>query len=133
MNTHDMSTYQAEVIRGAAIPAVFPDWPGVRSRWITPPPAEGGWTGGLLAEWELEGAGWEDNHPHEEYAVVVEGELHVECAGIKHVLRPGDCIRVPAGQTGRYSAPLYARMIGVWGPNPVGEPTEHGLCFAVDG
>ena len=124
---------QASVVRRTEIPAVFEGWPGIRSRWITPPPSAGGWTGGLLAEWELEGAGWADTHPHDEYAFVIAGELHVACAGVKHVLGPGDTICVPAGETGRYWAPKYARMLGVWGPNPDGETTEHGECFSLEG
>ncbi|WP_286135482.1 cupin domain-containing protein [Arthrobacter sp. UCD-GKA] len=133
MTKQQMVVKTAAVIRRQEIPAVAEDWPGVRSRWITPPPAEGGWTGGLLAEWELEGAGWADTHPHDEYAFVIEGELHVECAGEEHVLLAGDTICVPAGQTGRYWAPVYARMLGVWGPNPDGETTEHGECFSLKG
>lgn len=98
------------------------DWPGMRSRWIIPPRTEG-WSDFVLSEWELEKAAWSDLHHHDEVNVVVEGELHVESAGESVVARPGDTVRVPAGQLGRYSAPVYARMITIYGPNP-GRPDE---------
>ena len=92
------------------------EWPGMRGRWMLPP-QEGGWSTFSLGEWELERAVWTDLHHHDELNVVVEGELHVESDGRTVVARPGDTVRVRAGSLGRYSAPVYARMIAVYGPN----------------
>lgn len=97
---------------------------GMRSRWIVPP-REDGWDGYALSEWELRGVGFSDHHPHTELNVVVEGELHVEAAGTTVIARPGDTVRTPAGAIGRYWAPVYARMIAVYGSNPHGLPTEY--------
>ena len=52
--------------------------------------------------------------------VVLEGELHIESQGTTVVLRPGDSARVNPGGVGRYWAPVYARMITIYGPNPEG-------------
>lgn len=101
---------------------------GMRSRWIIPPAPEG-WAGLALSEWELHGAGWTDRHPHDELNFVLEGELHIECDGHEVVLGTGDCARVPAGSVGRYWAPVHARMLAVYGPNPQGTPTEYGEHF----
>jgi len=99
--------------------------PRLRFRWIVPP-AEGGWTEPPFSVWELERAGWEDKHPHDEINFVLEGELHVESAGKTVVAGPGDTVIVPAGVTGRYWAPVYARMLESYGPNPNGEPSIEG-------
>jgi hypothetical protein len=40
-------------------------------------------------------------------------------------------VRVPAGKVGRYSAPVYARMFAIYGPNPSGAKTEHGEYFEI--
>lgn len=121
----------ATVMKDAEVVPVAKEWPGVRNRFIKGPPSSGVWKDNVLAEWELECEGWTDTHPHDEYAFVIEGTLHVQCEGVEHVLNQGDCIMVPAGSTGRYWAPQYARMFGIWGPNPEGEDTEHGECFAL--
>lgn len=105
-----------------ALVALKNEWPGMRSRWIISPQT-GGWGGFALSEWELERAAWTDLHHHDEVNVVVEGELHVECDGKTVVAKPGDSVRVRAGHLGRYSAPKYARMVAVYGPNQ-GEPDE---------
>jgi hypothetical protein len=34
---------------------------------------------------------------------------------------------VPAGSIGRYFAPKYARMLGIYGPNPDGKPMQNAL------
>lgn len=96
-----------------------PEWRRMRTRLITPESLDR-WEGFALSEWELSGAAWEDFHPHSETNLVLEGELHIECAGRTVVLGPGDSARVNAGRTGRYSAPVYARMIAIYGPNPDG-------------
>lgn len=93
---------------------------GVESRWITRPAKEG-WAEPVLMEWALTGEYWVDEHAHTEYAYVLEGCLHVEVNGQTVVAEAGDTVCVPAGCTGRYFAPQYARMLGVYGPNPDGE------------
>jgi mannose-6-phosphate isomerase-like protein (cupin superfamily) len=98
---------------------------GSRCRWLMNPPPES-WSDFVLSEWELEGVGWADLHPHDETNIVVEGELHVECEGHTVVVGPRGTVRVPAGKLGRYSAPVYARMIAIYGPNPTGAKTEYG-------
>jgi mannose-6-phosphate isomerase-like protein (cupin superfamily) len=98
---------------------------GSRCRWLMEPPPES-WSGFVLSEWELERRGWADLHPHDETNIVVEGELHVECDGQTVVVGPRGTVRVPAGKVGRYSAPVYARMFAIYGPNPSGAKTEYG-------
>jgi mannose-6-phosphate isomerase-like protein (cupin superfamily) len=98
---------------------------GSRCRWLLEPPPES-WSGFVLSEWELERTGWADLHPHDETNIVVEGELHVECEGQTVVVGPRGTVRVPAGKVGRYSAPVYARMFAIYGPNPTGAKTEYG-------
>ncbi|MEU9823061.1 cupin domain-containing protein [Pseudonocardia alni] len=102
------------------------EMPGQRGRWLIGP-GEGRWDEVLLSEWELTNVGWSDLHPHWELNYVLEGELHVECGGDTVVARAGDAVRVPAGVNGRYSAPEYARMLVILGPNPGGEDSDlHG-------
>ena len=113
-----------QMAKRAALQRLRPDWPGLRTRWIMEP-GEAGWSGFALAEWELEAAGWADHHPHDEVNIVVEGELHVETGGVTVVASPGDAVHMPAGCTGRYWAPRYARMIGVYGPNPAGAGSDY--------
>lgn len=115
---------QPEVHRHAPLVRLNDAWPGMRTRWIAEAPGER-WTGTVLSEWELERAGWADWHPHDETNIVVAGELHVETAGTEVVLGPGDSVRVPAGQRGKYWAPEFARMVGIYGPNPTGATSEY--------
>ncbi|MCG2624798.1 cupin domain-containing protein [Arthrobacter sp. I2-34] len=96
-----------------------PEWRRMRTRLITPESLDR-WEGFALSEWELSGAAWQDFHPHSETNLVLEGELHIECDGQTVVLGPGDAARVNAGRIGRYWAPVYARMIAIYGPNPDG-------------
>lgn len=117
-----------ELWPNSALKTLAAKWPGMRSRWIIPPPAEGGVSTFALAEWELEKAVWTDLHHHDEINVVVEGELSVTVGGETVVARPGDTVRVAAGQLGRYSAPKYARMVAVYGRGS-GKPDE---CFAYE-
>ncbi len=79
-----------------------------------------GWHGVALTEWGLTGAEWTDRHPHEEINYVLEGELHVESEGRTIVAFTGDTVRVTPGSTGRYFAPVHARMLAIYGPNPEG-------------
>lgn len=105
---------------------------GSRCRWLLGPPPES-WSDFVLSEWELKGTGWADLHPHDETNIVVEGELHVECDGQTVVVGPRGTVRVPAGKLGRYSAPVYARMIAIYGPNPTGAKTEYGEYWDLPG
>ncbi len=96
--------------------------PLMRSRWVLEPAGQA-WDGFALSEWELTAAGWSDQHPHSETNLVLEGELHVEAGGVTVVAVAGDTVTVPAGQVGRYWAPVHARMMAIYGPNPQGENT----------
>jgi mannose-6-phosphate isomerase-like protein (cupin superfamily) len=104
---------------------------GSRCRWLLEPMPES-WSDFVLSEWELDHTGWADLHPHDEINIVVEGELHVECDGRTVVVGPRGTVRVPAGKVGRYSAPVYARMIAIYGPNPTGARTEYGEYWDLD-
>lgn len=94
---------------------------GPKGRWFTGPFPEG-WTEPVIVEWELTAESWTDQHVHDEYAYILEGQLFVECNGVTVEATKGDMVCVPAGSTGRYWAPTYARMLGVYGANPTGEP-----------
>ncbi|MFD1210495.1 cupin domain-containing protein [Arthrobacter sp. GCM10027362] len=121
-STRDGLTTDAEPIDFRAarpLKSMKPEWHRMRTRLIIPDSLDR-WEGFALSEWELAGAAWEDFHPHSETNLVLEGELHIECEGRTVVLGPGDAARVNAGRTGRYWAPVYARMIAVYGPNPDG-------------
>lgn len=96
---------------------------GPKSRWFTKPAASG-WTQPVIMEWELSSESWTDEHAHDEYAYVIEGTLFVESDGVTVEASAGDLVRVPAGSIGRYWAPVYARMIGVYAPNPDGAPAK---------
>jgi mannose-6-phosphate isomerase-like protein (cupin superfamily) len=99
------------------------DRPGMSSRWVhRPDPA--GWEEPAISEWELRAAGWADLHPHTETNFVLEGQLFVQCGDVTVVANKGGTVTVPAGHVGRYWAPVYARMIAIYGPNPQGTRTE---------
>lgn len=106
------------------------EWPRLRCRFINADPV-GAWDDFILMEWELDRCGWEDFHPHSETAVVVEGELHIECDGESVILGPGDSARVNPHRTGRYWAPVYARMVTTYGPNPDGLESHSFRYFEI--
>jgi quercetin dioxygenase-like cupin family protein len=74
----------------------------------------------VIGEWSLTGAAFTDLHQHVEINYVVEGELHVTFDGETRVATTGDSIVVPPGSVGRYAAPVFARMIYVYGPSTDG-------------
>lgn len=98
--------------------------PRIRCNTITDEPGVA-WSAPVFMEWEIEGAGWEDLHPHDETTYLLEGELTIESGGESVTLQPGDCAVVHAHHIGRYIAPVYARMIAVYGPNPTGAVSDH--------
>ncbi|WP_258141838.1 MULTISPECIES: cupin domain-containing protein [unclassified Arthrobacter] len=104
---------------GSAMKPMKAEWQRLRCRFINADPV-GSWDEFILSEWELTSCGWEDFHPHTETNFVLEGELHVESEGKTVILKPGDSARVNRGQLGTYWAPVYARMLTVYGPNPRG-------------
>lgn len=106
------------------------DWPRLRCRFINAAPV-GRWEDFRLSEWELEACGWEDFHPHSETNYVVEGELYIESEDTTVILRPGDSARVNPGHLGRYWAPVYARMVTVYGPNPDGAESHSFRYFEI--
>jgi ethanolamine utilization protein EutQ (cupin superfamily) len=57
---------------------------------------------------------------------VLEGELHVTCDGRREVILPGYAVVVPAGSLARYAAPIYARMLFVYGPSRDGHAMYDG-------
>jgi mannose-6-phosphate isomerase-like protein (cupin superfamily) len=132
-----MVTPAEEPTSGAVGPSLWPqedlkpEFEGQRGRWIIPPDSAG-WTGVVMGEWELSGAGWEDVHPNAETNYVLQGELYVECAGRTVIARAGDTVQVPGGQVGRYWAPKHARMVAFHGPNPSGTPTEINRHWVVE-
>ena len=99
------------------------DWGRLSCRFINAHPT-GAWNDFILSEWELKACAWEDFHPHSETAFVLEGELHIESQGKTVILKPGDSARVNPGGIGRYWAPVYARMVTIYGPNPDGEESH---------
>lgn len=103
---------------------VLPAYGGkLRCRFINSYPKDA-WSDFILSEWELEACSWVDFHPHSETAFVLEGELHIESEGETVILKPGDSARVNPGHLGRYSAPVYARMMTIYGPNPEGKESH---------
>jgi ethanolamine utilization protein EutQ (cupin superfamily) len=71
----------------------------------------------VLGVWSLTAAAWTDRHQHEETNWVLEGELHVTCDERTEIVRPGQVVLVPPGHRARYAAPVYARMLFVYGPS----------------
>ena len=118
------------VERGAALEVLDPTQPRLRGRWIVKPRPEG--HDYALSEWELTGAGFADYHPHDEVTFVLEGELHIKVEDTTVIGKPGDTITVPAGSAGRYWAPKYARMLGIYGPHRGEEPTEYLGYWEID-
>lgn len=83
-------------------------------------------------EWELRGQEWSDEHPHDEYAYVLEGELHVTVDGTTVIAAASALVRVPGGARGHYAAPVFARILSVYGPRPAGPHDPRGLLRALD-
>jgi mannose-6-phosphate isomerase-like protein (cupin superfamily) len=90
------------------------------------------WDDVAIHEWELEGEGWEDLHPHDETTYLLEGELVIESDGTSVRLRPGDAAVVRGGHLGRYLAFGYARMLAIYGPNPSGAQSSQFRSFRLD-
>ena len=80
----------------------------------------------VIGEWSLTAAAWTDRHLHEETNWVLEGELHVTCDGRRDVVVQGNAVVVPAGSLARYEAPIYARMLFVYGPSRDGHAMLDG-------
>lgn len=78
----------------------------------------------VVGEWSLWAANWTDRHEHEEVNVVLEGELHVTCDGATLIARAGDTVVAPPGDLVRYEAPVFARMLYVYGPSRDGHDTR---------
>lgn len=79
-----------------------------------------------MGEWTLTAAAWTDRHDHDETNWVVEGELHVTSDGRTEVVRGGEVVVVPAGSLARYAAPVFARMLYVYGPSDDGHAVMDG-------
>lgn len=79
-----------------------------------------------LFEWELTAEAWTDEHPHNEYNFVIEGQLFVESGGVTVAAQAGDVVRVPAGTAGKYWAPKYARLLAIYGPSNGGPSRSLG-------
>jgi len=98
-------------------PAPLLDRPGrPTGRTIVPPELDA--AGPAFFEWELRGEEWSDEHPHDEWVYVLDGELIVESDGTSVTCTTGALVRVPAGSRGTYRAPVHARMLSVYGPRP---------------
>lgn len=120
-----------ELWSNAPLVEISPKTPRMKGRWIVAPRPEG-WDKYALSEWELTAAGYADHHPHDEVSYIMEGELHIRVDDTTTVGRPGDAILVPAGSTGYYWAPKYARMLGIYGPNSAGDETESVEYWEID-
>jgi len=90
------------------------------------------WTDVAIHEWELEGQGWEDLHPHDETTYLLAGELVIESEGVSVTLHAGDAAVVRGGHLGRYLAHGYARMLAIYGPNPSGAQSSRFRSFPLD-
>ena len=105
-----------ELAVSTPLTAVSDTTPRMKARWmLTQHIRPDGWDTYAMSDWELDRAGFADHHPHDEANVVLEGPLHIRVGDVELVDQPGDTIRVPAGQTGDYWAPKYARMLGTTG------------------
>ena len=62
--------------------------------------------GPAFFEWELRAQEWSDEHQHDEFVYVLDGELHVTVDGTTVVAGPGAVVKVPAGTRGFYAAPV---------------------------
>lgn len=82
----------------------------------------------VVGEWSLTAAAWTDRHQHEETNWILEGELHVTCDGRTEIVPPGHAVIIPPGALARYEAPIYARMLFVYGPSGDGHAMTDG-CY----
>jgi quercetin dioxygenase-like cupin family protein len=80
----------------------------------------------VVGEWSLTAAAWTDRHQHEETNWVLEGELRVTCEGRTEIVRPGQAVIISPGARARYEAPVYARMLFVYGPSADGHAMTDG-------
>ena len=78
----------------------------------------------VIGEWSLRAASWTDRHAHEEVNVVLEGELHVTSGDVARIARTGDTVVAAPGELVRYEAPVFARMLFVYGPSSDGHATS---------
>lgn len=90
-------------------------------------PAELDPSGPAFFEWELRGEEWSDEHPHDEWVYVLDGELSVESGGTAVTCTTGALVCVPAGARGTYRAPVHARMLSVYGPRPAESLDSRGV------
>lgn len=104
---------------------------GPVGRVIVPPDRDP--DGPAFFEWQLRGQEWSDEHDHDEWVYVLDGELHVEADGVQVVAGPGALVRVPAGSRGTYSAPVFARLLSVYGPRPPHPADPRGVLRDLDG
>ena len=81
----------------------------------------------VIGEWTLTAAAWTDRHQHEETNWVLEGQLHVTCDGQTATILPGHAVIIPPGALARYEAPIYARMLFVYGPSRDGHAMTDGV------
>jgi len=95
-----------------------------RHRWVNYPSPEG-WIEPVLSFWELTGEAWTDHHAQIEWDYIIEGQLFLEVDGVEMEFNKGDIARIPPGKLGRYRAPVYAKMLAVYGPNPAGVMVEN--------
>jgi hypothetical protein len=59
---------------------------------------------------------------------VLEGELRATCEGRTAIVRPGHAVIIPPGALARYEAPIFARMLFVYGPSRDGHAMADG-CY----
>ena len=95
-------------------------------------PADHDPAGPAFFEWELRAEEWSDEHLHDEWVYVLDGELHVEADGVAVVGTTGALIRVPSGSRGTYRAPVHARILSVYGPRAPHPADAHGVLRDLD-
>lgn len=95
-------------------------------------PADHDPAGPAFFEWELRAQEWSDEHLHDEWVYVLDGELHVEVGGVVVVGTTGALIRVPAGSRGTYRAPVHAHILSVYGPRAAQSVDPRGVLRDLD-
>lgn len=84
--------------------------------WVIPPnPA--GWSEPVFSFWELTAETWSDHHIHSEWIYIIEGHLFAKVDGVEMEFHKGDIAFIPGGFTGYYKAPVYAKMLSIYGPS----------------